>query len=225
MVEFKQYIEGWWTVLYFEQVYVFGNRTDQRISCDGSGSIIHLGIWLKFIFKSKLPKTVIPPPPAPRLPSFICFCSVDKLCPTLCNLMDCSPPGFLCPWDFPGRILEWVAISSSRGSSQPRGRTQESFISCIDSRILLPLSHVGNLIRVYWTKLNPGKLVLPLCTLAPSLGTYLLFKKFPNFIMHSNLRSLSEYGFWFIRSGVAQTFAFLASSGTCQCCLFEDHIY
>ena len=26
----------------------------------------------------------------------------------------------LCPWDFPGKILEWVAISLSRGSSQPR---------------------------------------------------------------------------------------------------------
>ena len=28
-----------------------------------------------------------------------------------------------CPWDFPGRILEWVAISLSRGSSGPRDRT------------------------------------------------------------------------------------------------------
>ena len=30
------------------------------------------------------------------------------------------PTRLLCPWDSPGRILEWVAMPSSRGSSQPR---------------------------------------------------------------------------------------------------------
>ena len=34
----------------------------------------------------------------------------------------------LCPWDFPARILEWVAISFSRASSQPRDRTEVSLI-------------------------------------------------------------------------------------------------
>ena len=46
--------------------------------------------------------------------------------------MDCSPPGFS-PWDLPCRILEWVAISFSRGSSRPRDRTQ---ISCTGREIL-----------------------------------------------------------------------------------------
>ena len=32
----------------------------------------------------------------------------------------------LCPWDFPGNILEWIAISFSRGSSQPRDWTRVS---------------------------------------------------------------------------------------------------
>ena len=27
------------------------------------------------------------------------------------------PTRFLCPWDFPGKIVEWVAIPSPRGSS------------------------------------------------------------------------------------------------------------
>ena len=40
-------------------------------------------------------------------------------CPTLCNYMDCSPPGFSVHGIFQARILEWVAISLSR-SSQPR---------------------------------------------------------------------------------------------------------
>ena len=55
-----------------------------------------------------------------------CMCA--QLCPTLCNPMDCSPPGSFCPWNFPARILEWVAISFSRGSSWPRDLT---CISCL----------------------------------------------------------------------------------------------
>ena len=31
------------------------------------------------------------------------MCSVAKSCPTLCDLMDCSPPGWFCPWDFLGK--------------------------------------------------------------------------------------------------------------------------
>ena len=47
----------------------------------------------------------------------------------LCNLMDYSP-WLLSPWDFPARILKWVAISSSRGPSQLRDWTH---MSCIAS--------------------------------------------------------------------------------------------
>ena len=41
-------------------------------------------------------------------------------CLTLCNPMDCSPPGSSVHGIAQARILEWIAISSSRGSSQPR---------------------------------------------------------------------------------------------------------
>ena len=41
-------------------------------------------------------------------------------CPTLCDPMDCSLPGSSVHGIFQARILEWVAISISRGSSQPR---------------------------------------------------------------------------------------------------------
>ena len=40
----------------------------------------------------------------------------------------------LCPWDILGKILEWVAISSSKGSSQPRAQTHISCVSCIAGR-------------------------------------------------------------------------------------------
>ena len=43
--------------------------------------------------------------------------------------MDCSPPGFSVHGILQARILEWLAISFSRGSSQPRDRTQASCIA------------------------------------------------------------------------------------------------
>ena len=51
----------------------------------------------------------------------ICCCSVTKSCLTLCNPVDYSPPGPSVHVISEARILEWVAISSSRGSSQPQG--------------------------------------------------------------------------------------------------------
>ena len=45
---------------------------------------------------------------------------VAQSCLTLCDPEDCSPPGSSVPRILQARILEWVAISSSRGSSQPR---------------------------------------------------------------------------------------------------------
>ena len=57
------------------------------------------------------------------LSSRIVCCLVVKLCPTLCNPMDYSPPGASVHGMFQARILEWVAISSSRGSSRPRDWT------------------------------------------------------------------------------------------------------
>ena len=46
--------------------------------------------------------------------------SVAQSCPTVCNSVDCSPPGSFVHGILQARILEWVAMSSSRGSSRPR---------------------------------------------------------------------------------------------------------
>ena len=54
------------------------------------------------------------------------ICMKVKSSLTLCNPMDCSPPGSSVHGIFQTRVLEWVAISFSRGSSQPRDRTQVS---------------------------------------------------------------------------------------------------
>ena len=53
---------------------------------------------------------------------------VTQSCHTLWDPMDCSPPGSSVHEIFQARILEWVAISFSRGSSQPRDRTRVSRI-------------------------------------------------------------------------------------------------
>ena len=53
---------------------------------------------------------------------------VAQSCPTLCDCMDCSPPGSSVHGIFQAWILEWVAVSFSRGSSWPRDRTRVSRI-------------------------------------------------------------------------------------------------
>ena len=54
---------------------------------------------------------------------------VAQSCPTFCDSMNWGPPGSSVPGVFQLRILEWVAIPFSRGSSQPRDRTQVSHIA------------------------------------------------------------------------------------------------
>ena len=52
-----------------------------------------------------------------RIAIIICVCSVTRSYLTFCNPMNCSPPGFSVHEIFQARILEWVAMSYSRGSS------------------------------------------------------------------------------------------------------------
>ena len=77
-----------------------------------------------------------------------------RSCPTLCKPMDGSLPGSSVPGIFLARILEWVAISFSRGSSQPRVWTQVSCVSCTANR--------------FFTTEPPGKPVVELQTLLGS---------------------------------------------------------
>ena len=63
-----------------------------------------------------------------------------QLYPTLCDPMDCSPPGSSVHGISQARMLQWVTVPFSQGSSQHKNRTHVSFVSCIagDS---LALSH------------------------------------------------------------------------------------
>ena len=54
---------------------------------------------------------------------------VTQLCPALCDPTDCSPPDFSVNEILQARILEWIAIPFSRGTSQPRDWTLVSYIA------------------------------------------------------------------------------------------------
>ena len=58
-----------------------------------------------------------------------CCCLVAKSCPTHCDPVDCSPPGSSVHGIFQARMLEWISISFSRGSSWPKDRTCASCIA------------------------------------------------------------------------------------------------
>ena len=59
---------------------------------------------------------------------------VAQSCLTLCNPTDCSPPGSSVHGISQARILEWVAMPSSKGSSWPRDQTR---VPCIVGRFLI----------------------------------------------------------------------------------------
>ena len=67
--------------------------------------------------------------------SFV-LCSVSPSCLTLCGTMDHSLPGSSVHLIFQTRILGWLTISYSRGSSQPRAGTRVSCVSCIGRWVL-----------------------------------------------------------------------------------------
>ena len=70
----------------------------------------------------------------------------------LCNPMDCSPPGSSVLVILQARKLEWVTMTSSRGSSQPRDRTYVSYISWQAGS--LPLGPPGRALIQYDLILN-----------------------------------------------------------------------
>ena len=91
-------------------------------------SIVALQYCVSFLLYSKLSVCVC-----------MCVCihvhaKLLQLCPTLCDSMDCGPPGSSIHRIPQARILEWVAMPSSRGSSQPRDPMCISSNSCIAGR-------------------------------------------------------------------------------------------
>ena len=90
--------------------------------------------------------------------SWRCTCGKSlQSCPTLCNPMDCSLQGSSVHGILHTRILEWAAISSSRGSSPPREQTRAYYISCIGRQILYHYCRQINILKKSCGKTNPCK--------------------------------------------------------------------
>ena len=97
----------------------------------GSKCQTRLGNWTTVWIASEASSLTWPicfPPYS--IPIWNLACLVTQSCPTLWDPLDCSPPGASVHGILHARILEWVAISFSRGSSWPRDQTQ---VSCIAS--------------------------------------------------------------------------------------------
>ena len=71
--------------------------------------------------------------------SFDCVCVSHSVMSDSLGRMDCSSPGSYVLWNSPGKMLEWVAIPFSKGSSWPRDQTP---VSCIAGRLFI-LNHQG----------------------------------------------------------------------------------
>ena len=82
----------------------------------------------------------------------VCVCTHthDQSCLNLCNHVDCSLPGSSVHGISQARILEWVAVSFSRGSSQPRDWTYVSWVLYIPRWILYHCTTLAQLISDGW---------------------------------------------------------------------------
>ena len=131
---------------------------------------------------------------------FLCaLCLVTQSCPTLCNLMDCQAA--LSTGIHQARILEWVAMPSSRGSSQLRDWTQVPHCRWI----LNHLSHQGSS-RILewvaypfsrgfsWPRVKPRSPALH----ADSLPAELPVRTYSSFIYDMCYKHvLLQFAFWF----------------------------
>ena len=96
-----------------------------QISLSSGKSAENPTLWLQFI-REERPQTTWRKSQGDLS---ILDCLVTQSCLTLCDPKDCGPPGSSVHGILQARILKWVAMSSSRGSSQLRDRTQVSRIA------------------------------------------------------------------------------------------------
>ena len=109
--------ESWW---WTGKPGVLQSMGSQRVGHDWMTELNWAHTILQFnIFKYPFP--------------YLSICVVAKLCLPLCDPLNCSLPGSPVHAIIQARILEWVAISSSRGSSWSKDWT---YISCIGMQVL-----------------------------------------------------------------------------------------
>ena len=104
----------------------------------------------------------------------MCACVLNRFsCVQLCNPADCSLPGCSVHGILQARTLEWVAMPSSRGSSQPRDQTYLCYVSCIGSRFFTTSATYSSLYILDINLLSDM-----------TLKYFLLFHRFPFTLLH-----------------------------------------
>ena len=109
-----------------------------------------------------------------------------QLCPTFCKPMDCSLPGSSVHGILLARILEWIAISSCRGSSSPSDQTHVSYVSCTGRGPLYHSRPLGSLYHVVHYHCS----VAQLCLTDSLLPHGLQHARFPSFTIAWSLLKL-----------------------------------
>ena len=112
---------------------------------------MHLWVYLWTLFLHSTDLFVYP-----------CMCAKSlQSCPTLCHPTGCSPRGSSLHGILQTRILKWVTMPSSRGSSWPRDQTRVSYLSCIGKHVLYhkcclgsPLSNLTSIIIFDYNNLS-----------------------------------------------------------------------
>ena len=107
-------------------------------------------------------------------------------CPTLCDPMACSLLGSSVHGIFQAIVLEWIVISFSRGSSQPRDQTQ---VSRIVDQTLHRLSHQGSQKS---GQLPTNSYFLIIEKILISHQTSLYFSAFLRIIFHFKCQNLND---------------------------------
>ena len=115
--------------------------------------------------------------PPTLLHAYVCSPS----CPILCDPVYCSPPGSSVHGIFQIRVAEWVSISFSRGSSQPRDGTQ---VFCIGMGVLNHWATWEALLHCWWG-----------CKLAEPLLSFLKKLKLAYDSAYINLKKEIQYFF------------------------------
>ena len=97
----------------FSHSVVSDSATPWTAACQASVSITNSRSLLKLVsIESMMPSNHLIPC-CPLVPCMLCYAKSLQSCPTLCDPIDGSPPGFPVPGILQARTLEWVAISSS----------------------------------------------------------------------------------------------------------------
>ena len=103
------------------------------------------------------------------------WCLITKSCLTLCDPMDCSPPGSSVREISQTRTLEWIAIPFLRGASQPRDQTH---VSCMGRQMLYHWAIYQSFWLVPWTVDKRSEMSLPprYCGEQDEVGILPIFK-------------------------------------------------